>query len=167
MLPESDAAALAERTRALTEAGVEPTLARKVASSDIAAAALDIAEVAASCNRPLELVAGVYFALDTQLSFDWLRERAQALPADTHWDLLARTTTLDDLGRLKRALMTSLLSQSGDYDTAAPLIDAWRGTRQPALERFTRMLTEQRASGATGLSMLSVAIREIGMLERS
>ncbi|WER44584.1 NAD-glutamate dehydrogenase [Cupriavidus sp. WKF15] len=167
LLPQADAAALAERAQALTEAGVEPALAQKVASRDIAAAALDIAEVAASCNRPLELVAGVYFALDTQLSFNWLRERAQALPADTHWDLLARTTTLDDLGRLKRALMTSVLAQSGDYDTAEALIDAWRANRQAALERFTRMLTDQRASGATGLSMLSVAIREIGMLERS
>jgi glutamate dehydrogenase len=28
------------------------------------------------------------------------------------------------------------------------------------------MLADQRASGATGLSMLSVAVREIGMLER-
>ncbi|CAG2128501.1 NAD-glutamate dehydrogenase [Cupriavidus numazuensis] len=167
LLPQADAAALADRTRALTDAGVEPALAQKVASSDIAAAALDIAEVAASCDRPLELVAGVYFALDTQLSFGWLRERAQALPADTHWDLLARTTTLDDLGRLKRALMTSVLGQSGDYGNAEPLIDSWRGSRQNALERFTRMLTDQRASGATGLSMLSVAIREIGMLERS
>ncbi|CAG9172644.1 NAD-specific glutamate dehydrogenase [Cupriavidus laharis] len=167
LLPQADAAALAERTRVLTDAGAEPALAQKVASSDIAAAALDIAEVAASCNRPLELVAAVYFALDTQLSFNWLRERAQALPSDTHWDLLARTTTLDDLGRLKRALMTSVLAQSGDYDRAEPLIDAWRSSRQTALERFTRMLTDQRASGATGLSMLSVAIREIGMLERS
>jgi glutamate dehydrogenase len=60
-----------------------------------------------------------------------------------------------------------VLAQSGDYDTSEALIDAWRASRQSALERFTRMLTDQRASGATGLSMLSVAIREIGMLERS
>lgn len=166
LLPQADAAALAERARALTDAGVDAELAQRVASSEISAAALDIAEVAAACDRSLELVAGVYFALDSHLNFSWLRERALALPADTHWDLLARTTTLDDLGRLKRALTTSVLAQSAGIDAPEPLIEAWRGNRHATLDRFSRMLADQRASGATGLSMLSVAVREIGMLER-
>jgi len=166
LLPPSDAAALSERARALVEAGVDEALALRVAGCEIAAAALDIADVAAAGNRSLGLVAGVYFGLDSHLNFNWLRDRAQALPADTHWDLLARTTTLDDLGRLKRTLMSSVLTQSGQIDGAEPLIEAWRTCRQGALERYTRMLTDQRASGAAGLSMLSVAIREIGLLER-
>ncbi|MCO4860095.1 NAD-glutamate dehydrogenase [Cupriavidus sp. WGlv3] len=167
LLPQADAAALAEHTRALIEAGVGETLAARVAGSEISAAALDIAEVATACERSLDLVAGVYFALDSHLSFSWLRERALALPSDTHWDLLARTTTLEDLGRLKRALTVSVLSQAGDQASPEAMIDAWRASRHGALERFTRMLADQRASGAAGLSMLSVAVREIGMLERS
>ncbi|PVY78737.1 glutamate dehydrogenase (NAD) [Cupriavidus alkaliphilus] len=167
LLPQADAAALTEHTRALIEAGVGETLAARVAGSEISAAALDIAEVAAACERSLDLVAGVYFALDSHLSFSWLRERALALPSDTHWDLLARTTTLEDLGRLKRALTVSVLSQAGDQTSPEAMIDAWRASRHGALERFTRMLADQRASGAAGLSMLSVAVREIGMLERS
>lgn len=167
LLPQADATALTEHTRALIEAGVGETLAARVAGSEISAAALDIAEVAAACERSLELVAGVYFALDSHLSFSWLRDRALALPSDTHWDLLARTTTLDDLGRLKRALTVSVLSQAGDQASPEAMIDAWRASRHGALERFTRMLADQRASGAAGLSMLSVAVREIGMLERS
>ncbi|AMR77587.1 NAD-glutamate dehydrogenase [Cupriavidus nantongensis] len=167
LLPQADAAALTGHTRALIEAGVGETLAARVAGSEISAAALDIAEVAAACERSLDLVAGVYFALDSHLSFSWLRERALALPSDTHWDLLARTTTLEDLGRLKRALTVSVLSQAGDQASPEAMIDAWRASRHGALERFTRMLADQRASGAAGLSMLSVAVREIGMLERS
>ncbi|MDK3021794.1 NAD-glutamate dehydrogenase [Cupriavidus taiwanensis] len=167
LLPQADAAALAEHTRALTDAGVGETLAMRVAGSEISAAALDIAEVAAACERSLDLVAGVYFALDSHLSFSWLRERALALPSDTHWDLLARTTTLEDLGRLKRALTVSVLSQADGQAAPEAMIDAWRASRHGALERFTRMLADQRASGAAGLSMLSVAVREIGMLERS
>ncbi|MCO4890284.1 NAD-glutamate dehydrogenase [Cupriavidus sp. WGtm5] len=167
LLPQADAAALAEHTGALIEAGVGETLAARVAGSEISAAALDIAEVATACERSLDLVAGVYFALDSHLSFSWLRERALALPSDTHWDLLARTTTLEDLGRLKRALTVSVLSQAGDQASPEAMIDAWRASRHGALERFTRMLADQRASGAAGLSMLSVAVREIGMLERS
>lgn len=167
LLPPADAAALAERAKAFIDVGVGEALAMRVAGSETSAAALDIAEVAAACDRSLDLVAGVYFALDSHLSFSWLRERAQALASDTHWDLLARTTTLEDLGRLKRALTSSVLSQAGELDTPEAMIDAWRASRHGALERFTRMLADQRASGAAGLSMLSVAVREIGMLERA
>ncbi len=167
LLAGSEAAALAERRQALRQSGVDDALALRVAAGEISAAALDIAEVAAATQRSLALVAGVYFALDTEFSFGWLRERALALPADSHWDLLARTTTLEDLGRLKRALTVSVLAPPRELDTPALLIEAWRGGRQAQIERFSRMLADQRASGAAGLAMLSVAVREIGVLERS
>lgn len=170
LLPPETSQAMADRAMALTEAGVDDELALRVAAGDTAAAALDIAEVAGSCQRSLGAVAAVYFALDTELNFAWLRERAMSLPADTHWDLLARTTTLEDLGRLKRALTTSVLSQSRDSDDARASIDGWRGSRQVALDRYAQMLADQRASGVSGaaaLSMLSVAVREIGLLERA
>ncbi|WP_019449263.1 NAD-glutamate dehydrogenase [Cupriavidus sp. BIS7] len=170
LLPPEPSQALAERALALTEAGVDEDLALRVAASDIAAAALDIAEVSGSCGRSLGAVAGVYFALDTELNFGWLRERALSLPADTHWDLLARTTTLEDLGRLKRALTTSVLGQSFNGEDAQALIEGWRASRTPALDRYAQMLADQRASGVSGagaLSMLSVAVREIGLLDRA
>ncbi len=170
LLPPEASQAMAERALALTEAGVDEDLALRVAASDSAAAALDIAEVSASSQRNPAAVAGVYFALDTELNFGWLRERALSLPADTHWDLLARTTTLEDLGRLKRALTTSVLAQSRDSDDPQVLIDGWRGNRQVPLDRYAQMLTDQRASGVSGagaLSMLSVAVREIGLLDRA
>ena len=170
LLPPDAAQTMAERAIALTEAGIDEDLALRVAASDTAAAALDIAEVASSCGRNMNAVAAVYFALDTELNFGWLRERAQSLPADTHWDLLARTTTLEDLGRLKRALTTSVLAQAADGDDAPALINGWRVGRQVALDRYAQMLTDQRASGvsgAAGLSMLSVAVREIGLLDRA
>ncbi|WP_066738511.1 NAD-glutamate dehydrogenase [Cupriavidus sp. D384] len=170
LLPPETSQTMADAALSLTEAGVDDDLALRVAASDTAAAALDIAEVAASCHRSLAAVAAVYFALDTELNFGWLRERALSLPADTHWDLLARTTTLEDLGRLKRALTTSVLAQAQDSDDAAAMIHGWRGSRQVALDRYAQMLTDQRASGVSGvaaLSMLSVAVREIGLLDRA
>lgn len=170
LLPPEGAEAMAERAMTLIEAGVDDDLALRVAASDAAAASLDVAEVAAACQRSLDAVAAVYFALDSELNFGWLRERAFSLPADTHWDLLARTTTLEDLGRLKRALTTSVLGQSREVEDAPALIEDWRKSRQVALDRFAQMLADQRASGATGasaLSMLSVAVKEIGLLERA
>ena len=62
LLPAADLEALSERQRVLVEAGVDSALAVRVASGDISAALLDIAEVAATSNRSLELVAGSIFA---------------------------------------------------------------------------------------------------------
>ncbi|MNT95630.1 hypothetical protein D3C72_2375470 [compost metagenome] len=63
-----------------------------------------------------------------------------------------------------------MLGQSREVDDAPTLIEDWRKSRQVALDRFAQMLADQRASGATGasaLSMLSVAVKEIGLLERA
>ena len=73
---------------------------------------LDIAEVASNCERSLELVASVYFALGTLLNYGWIAERAMALPAPTHWDMLARAAALAELARLKRALTVSALANA-------------------------------------------------------
>ena len=166
LLDEAGAAALAERRQALLDAGVGGELALRVAAGEISAAALDIAEVAADTGRDLAVAAGAYFALDALLSFGWLRDRALALPVDTRWDLLARTSMLEDLSRLRRVLTASVLSQPHEPDTPEALIAAWRANRQERLEHYAQMLAEQRASGAGGLSVLSVAVREIGLLER-
>jgi hypothetical protein len=51
---------------------------------------LDIVEVAGTTKRPVELVAEIYFDLSARLGLPWLRERIAALPADAHWQMLAR-----------------------------------------------------------------------------
>ena len=89
-----------ERQRVFADAGVDSELAVRIASGEISAALLDIAEVASTCGRSLELVAGVYFALGTLLNYGWISERAAALPAPTHWDMLARA---DGAGRTRAA----------------------------------------------------------------
>jgi glutamate dehydrogenase len=39
--------------------------------------------------------------------------------------------------------------------------------KRAAIERYTRLLTELRASGVASLSMLLVVVREMAALERS
>lgn len=183
LLDTGAATALEQRRQALEAAGVEPALASKVAGAEHAVAALDLAEVAANCGQPLELVADVYFSLDGQLSLGWLRERARQIAVNSHWDSLARATMLEDLDRLKRGLTLSVLRQdvappSASANVSEPtehaavsraqrLLETWRLQRQVPLERFSRMLAEQNASATVDLPMLSVAIREIGLLERA
>ncbi|WP_137894794.1 NAD-glutamate dehydrogenase [Ramlibacter sp. 2FC] len=165
LLAPTDAAALGARRDELVQAGVPTELARRVASADSIAAVLDIAEVAAACERNLELVASLYFALDLHLNHGWIRERVGALPADTHWQMLARAALLDDLAALKRALTTSVIRLSPALETSEALIAAWQAHNQVALERYRRLLADQQAASAVDLAMLSVAMREMRMVE--
>ncbi|MBP0589364.1 NAD-glutamate dehydrogenase [Paraburkholderia sp. LEh10] len=166
LLPAADLEALSERQRVLVDAGVDSELAVRVASGDIPAALLDIAEVAATTERGLELVAGVYFELGTQLNYGWIGERAAALPTSTHWDVMARAAALAELARLKRVLTTSALAEAPEATTAEAVVEAWRARREAALARYAQLLTDLRAAGGASLSMLLVVVREMATLER-
>jgi glutamate dehydrogenase len=157
---------LSERQRVLVDAGVDSELAVRVASGDIPAALLDIAEVSATTDRGLELVAGVYFALGTQLNYGWIGERAEALPTSTHWDVMARAAALAELARLKRVLTTSALTEAPEATTAEGVVEAWRAKRENALARYAQLLTDLRAAGGATLSMLLVIVRDMATLER-
>ncbi|MDE1179694.1 NAD-glutamate dehydrogenase [Paraburkholderia sp.] len=167
LLPTADLEALSERQRVLVDAGVDSDLAVRIASGEISASLLDIAEVAATCERSLELVAGVYFALGTQLNYGWIGERAMALPTPTHWDMLARAAALAEFARLKRALTTSVLADADGSAGADALVEAWLAKRAASLERYGRLLADLRASGGASLSMLLVIVREMASLERA
>jgi glutamate dehydrogenase len=167
LLPSADLEALSERQRVFADAGVDSELAVRIASGEISAALLDIAEVASTSGRSLELVAGVYFALGTLLNSGWISERAAALPAPTHWDMLARATALADIARLKRALTTSALANADEASTPEALVEAWREKRTAQLERYARLLADLRATGGASLSMLLVIVREMAALERA
>jgi glutamate dehydrogenase len=167
LLPAADLDALSERQRVLVDAGVDSGLAVRVASGDLSAALLDIAEVAATCNRNLEVVAGVYFALGTLLNYGWIHERATTLPTPTHWDMVARAAALAELARVKRALTTSALAQAPESTTPDAIVDAWAARCTAALEHYARILADLRATGGASLSVLLVIVREMTMLERS
>ncbi len=166
LLPSAQLDAWYVRRRELEDAGVESSLAARVASGEIATAVLDSAEVAACSERSLELVASVYFGIGTVLDYQGIAERAMALPIATHWDLLARAAALEEFARLKRALTVSALEQSRGIDAPDVIVESWRAKHQDAIDCYTRLLTELRASGTASLSMLLVVVREIAALER-
>ncbi|RAR65882.1 glutamate dehydrogenase (NAD) [Paraburkholderia unamae] len=167
LLPEPDLEALSARQGELVNSGVESALAVRVASGEISVSLLDIADVAAARDLPLERVAAVYFALGTRLNYGWISERAAALPTPTHWDTMARAAALAEVARLKRALTTSVLAQDGDTADAQALVDTWCGQHEAALERYGQLLTELRASSGASLSVLLVIVRAMAALERA
>jgi glutamate dehydrogenase len=167
LLRGSDLEMLAQRRLSLERAGVDDDLAMRVAAGEISASVLDIADIASTAGQPLELVASVYFALGTLLNYGLIAERAGELSTHSHWDVLARAAVLSEFARLKRSLTASALAEAGHPATADAIAQAWREKRALQLERYERLLAEQRTSGGASLSMLLVLVREMAVLERA
>jgi glutamate dehydrogenase len=172
--------ALASRLRDLTDAadrpyveaavdayaahGVPRSLAARVVALDTLYSTLDIVEVGDATGRPVELVAEIYFSVSARLGVPWLRDRIAALPADEHWNRLAKGAMLDDLSALQRSVTTEVLVGGGGIVDAAALIAAWQERNARAIEREGQLLAELRAAPSLDAAMLSVALRELRTL---
>jgi glutamate dehydrogenase len=147
---QSEYAAAASR---LEKEGVPAELAVRVAGLDALFNALDIVEVADRLKRGVAEVARVHFALAGELDFPWLRSRIGILPAENHWQSLAKAALRDELTGMLRALTSDAL-RTGD-------IAAWKARNAALHERFRQILGELRAADSPDLAMLSVALREL------
>jgi glutamate dehydrogenase len=83
------------------------------------------------------------------------------LPADNHWQTLARAALRDDLASQQRALTAAVLQLSPKLDDADELIGVWEARNRGAIERIRQVITDLQAAGSIDLSMLSVALREL------
>src|SRR4030088_1654977 len=89
-LSSEEIAALTHEAQRLSQKSVPERLARSLVSFDPLFSALDIVETAIATNRGVEDVAGVYFQVGERLNLSWLRAQIGGLPADSHWEALAR-----------------------------------------------------------------------------
>jgi glutamate dehydrogenase len=141
--------------------GVPEELGARVVTLDALYSTLDIVEVAGATKRPVELVAEIYFDLSTRLELPWLGEMIERLPADKHWQMLAKTAMHDDLSGLQRTIATEVLSGGGDLSARDALLALWADRNRRAIERAQQLMGELRAAPAADGPMLSVALREL------
>jgi glutamate dehydrogenase len=167
VLPPSERAAFDAAARRLEKDGVPPALAANVAALDAMFNALDIVGVADELKRDLEAVARLHFALAGELDFPWLRSVIGRLPADSHWDTLAKAALRDDLSGMLRALSADTLRAELSATDAGSLIARWKARNAVVYARFSQVLAELRAAEAPDLAMLSVALRELRNLSRT
>ena len=144
-------------------AGVPMPVAQRVASADGLYAALDIAEVAEAARRSVAEVAEVHAGVAARLGLGRLRGQIDALPADSHWQALAKDALGDDLAGLQRSITSEVLGGGeGAAEAGAPgMLAAWERRNTTALERAQRLLAELADTKALDLAMLSVALREL------
>ena len=127
-------------------------------------AAGDIAALAAIARVGVVDAARLYFELGARLGFDWLRDAADRLPRESHWQMMAGNAVVDDLATVQRNLAASALSgapvDAGAVDVGH-LIDAWSVPRQEALDRVDRVVVDLKSQPALDLAMLTVAANEL------
>jgi glutamate dehydrogenase len=156
VLPAAEQAEYNAAIVRLEREGVPRELAARVAGLDAAFNALDVMEVADRLKRDIDEVARTHFALAGELDVPWLRSRIGMLPAENHWQTLAKAAMRDELAAMLRAATAGALSAGG----AA----SWKARNAALHERFRQILTELRAAGSPDLAMLSVAMRELRSL---
>jgi glutamate dehydrogenase len=145
----------------LSGSGAPESMALRVASLDALFASLDIIEVAANSDQKVERVAEVYFILGARLGLPELRRQINALPADQHWQAMARNAMLDDLAGLQSAITRDAINGADESASPQALVDEWQSRNRRAIERMHQLLAELRNAPSMDVSMLSVALCEL------
>jgi glutamate dehydrogenase len=159
VLPPETAAALAARAQEYQSAGVPEALARRVAGLIVLAAANDISYIAARTQRPVELIAQLYFIMTGRFGLGWLRSAAERMAGGSHWQKLATDAVIDDLYGRHAALTASVAAVAGDRP-AEEALAAWIEERRPAVERTDQLLGELKTVGKLDLATLVVAAHQ-------
>jgi glutamate dehydrogenase len=159
LLPARDRNQVAERSLRLTEAGVPEALAARIGGTRFLAAALDIADLAERCARPLDRAARVYYGVGAQFALDEMRVAARRLRAETVWQKQAVEATIDDLFALQTDLAARIL-ESAHAAEPDPLA-SWSAARTAALAPAEPLIRELRVATTPDLAMLVVASRQL------
>jgi glutamate dehydrogenase len=167
LLAPQDAEALGRTCDRFSAQGVPADLATRAASLDALYSGLDIIEVASAEEETVEAVAAAYFALGARLDLHWLRDQINRLPAESHWQTLAKGALRDDLSSEQRQLTGQVLRHEAAGPDAEAMIEAWVSDNQAAVRRCLAMLEDLRQADAVEVAMLSVALREIRNLAQT
>ncbi len=151
-------AAETERLRAL---GVPDDLARRVAGSEAALAALPAAELAMRLGADPLVVARVQFVVNDRLALEALREHVTALPRADRWQTEARAALRDDLGESRHALAESVLRETDDSSPPDDRVAAWLAAHAGEVARYRQVITDIEAAGGFDLAALAVARRAL------
>ena len=160
MLASFDAQELERRFESLAADDVPKEIARRIAGLDPLAAACHIVHAAQACERPVDEVGAVYFAVGARLGLDWLRAAAQDIDADDHWQRLATTAIVEDLYGQQRAL-TSRVIAAADGAAGEDAVATWADRNRAAVQRASDLIAEFKSQGRIDIARLAIANRHV------
>jgi len=147
----------------LTQIGVSPILAHRVAALGLMPQTLDIIDVTERYGLDVTATAQLYFELEQGLELNWIRQEIEDLSVDGRWQAVARDTLRQNLAREHSAVLGRILATRGTRTPHDALV-AWLEQHALAVKRVHQIVQDMRAQEGADFATLSVAIREIERL---
>jgi glutamate dehydrogenase len=165
LISSFEAQEIEARIAALSAAGAAPDVAEAVGVLPLMAAAPEVVLLANQQGFDLDLVAGAYFAMGSEVGIDRLRLLAARVAGGEHWDRLAIRRIGDDLFAGQRALTASALAALSQGKTGRAegiaAVKRWVESRKDALGRAKSFFEALERNGGLSVAKLTLANSQI------
>lgn len=155
---------LEQRRDYLVSKNVPKDVALKIASLGNLFSVLDLAQVAEIENRPVEVVARLYYQLGYKFELHWFLTQIINQAVTNHWQALARASYREELDWQQRAISIVLLNSAPTAKDADKILDNWISENTIKLSRWQHMMTEFKTTDNHEFAKFSVALRELMLL---
>ena len=156
-----------QRITYLVSKNVPQEAAVKIASLANLFSVLDLAQVAELENRPVEVVARLYYQLGNKLELHWFLTQINNQGVSNHWQALARASYREELDWQQRAITIVLLHSSKTGKDADKILSNWKTENSVKIARWKHMMAEFKTSDNHEFAKFSVALRELMLLSLS
>ena len=116
---------------------------------------LDLVEAATVRLDADSRAAPAYFDIGERIGLAWIKDQIESLPAEGHWQAVARGTLSDNLYELQRKITAAALAGAGGGPVAR--VDAWIGAHAAGVDYLKRVVMDLRSAAAADFATLSVA----------
>jgi glutamate dehydrogenase len=145
----------------LSTVGAPADLAHRVVTLPLLATAPDLQTLGKAAHTGVAPTAEVYFRLDRQFGFTWLRERIQQLPTPTPWQRDASIALQEEMFIAQRKLAAAVLKGKGSNGAR---YERWIEKLGMQLTITEQMMQEMRAANKPDLAMLTLMTRQLSAL---
>jgi glutamate dehydrogenase len=144
------------------EQRVPDPLAARLAALESLHCALDLVEAAMAAHLEVGFAARAYFDIGERIGLTWIKDQIETLPAEGHWQAVARSTLSDNLFALQRKITGAVLACRGG--TAGARVDEWLARHDAPVESLKRIVVDLRTGTAPDFATLSVALQAVRRL---
>ncbi len=146
----------------LVEQHVPEQLAARIASLEELHSALDLVEVSRTARVRIGYAARAYFDLGERIGLTWIKEQIESLPADGHWQGVARGTLRENLYALQGRITLAVLKAKGREPAAR--VDQWLARHSAPVDSLKRLVADLRTGSPPDFATISVALQAVRRL---
>ena len=158
------------RQRSLMDLGAPEDLAQEAALLSPFTSALDVADLARQTTWPIQSAARLHWVIGAEFGLDALRDAANTMKLEQHWDRLVLRRAAQDFGetqlKLAEAAAVAIGTPPGEADNAwaENEVRAWIASLGQPAQRAREAFTEMNAQGSWTFAKLMLVAAEFNAL---